>query len=88
MSTFRPSSIAFAFITGLLSRTGAAQEVAALTPLCPSQVSATLRQRTFWSDTDLAEWAKSAPEGAYLAFDFTVVAHHGTEMQGLDIQYR
>ncbi|WP_139322964.1 transposase, partial [Deinococcus marmoris] len=88
MSTFRPSSTAFAFITGLLSRTCAAQEVAALTPLCPSQVSAALSQRTFWSDTDLAEWAKSAPEGAYLAFDFTVVAHHGTEMQGLDIQYR
>ena len=87
MSTPHPSSIHFAFITGLLSRTPAIHDVAALTHLRPSQVAATMTAKSFWSDQDLITWAKSAPENADLAFDFTMVAHDGAEMQGLEYQY-
>lgn len=87
MSTSCPSSIPFAFITSLLSRTHAAHEVAALTHFCPSHVAATLTAKTFWSDGDLATWAKTASTDAYLVFDFVMVEHHGKEMQGLEFQY-
>ena len=87
MSLSRPSSIPFAFITGLLSRTSAAHEVAALTHVGASQVAATLTAKTFWSDHDLSTWAKNSPANAYLVFDFVMVEHYGTEMQGLEFQY-
>ncbi|MFK7602147.1 hypothetical protein ACI3L1_08025 [Deinococcus sp. SM5_A1] len=88
MSLSRPSSIPFAFITAFLNRTPGLQDVAPLTHLRSSQVAATLSVALCWSADDLAVWAKQGSAHAYLAVDFVLVEHHGTEMQDLDIQYR
>lgn len=87
MSLSRTSSIAFALITSLLSRTFGVVSAARYAAVSKSTVALLLREECLWNDQQIIQRARRAPSGAYLAFDFVINPHFGQDIEGLDYHY-